>query len=113
MSSQRTTSKIRQFFHESFGTYGAVRIHKDLLDAGYEISERTLGNYMQQMGLIAIPNNPYTVTTDSNHSAPNYDDLLEQNFEVDKPNQVWVNDITNIWTIEGWLAANHMRKDLA
>jgi transposase InsO family protein len=121
--------KIRQFFHESFGTYGAERLHKDLLDAGYRVSERTVGRYMQQMGLKAIPDNPYTVTTDSNHNYPIYEDLLEQDFEVEKPNQVWVTDITYIWTTDGWLylaivldlyarkvvgwhAADHMRKDL-
>lgn len=121
--------KIRQFFHGSFGTYGAVRIHKDLLDAGYKVSERTVGRYMQQIGLKAIPEDPYTVTTDSDHGYPIYDDLLKQDFEADKPNQVWVADITYIWTTDGWLylavvldlyarkvvgwhAANHMRKDL-
>lgn len=121
--------KIRQFFHESFGTYGAERLHKDLLDAGYRVSERTVGRYMQQMGLKAIPDNPYTVTTDSNHNYPIYEDLLEQDFEVEKTNQVWVTDITYIWTTDGWLylaivldlyarkvvgwhAADHMRKDL-
>jgi len=121
--------KIRQFYHESFGTYGAGRIYEDLLDADYKVSERTVGRYMQQMGLKAIPENPYTVTTDSDHNNPIYDDLLEQDFEVDQPNQVWVSDITYIWTTEGWLylaivldlyarkvvgwhAADHMRKDL-
>ncbi len=121
--------KIRQFFHESFGTYGAERLHKDLLDVGYRVSERTVGRYMQQMGLKAIPDNPYTVTTDSNHNYPIYEDLLEQDFEVEKTNQVWVTDITYIWTTDGWLylaivldlyarkvvgwhAADHMRKDL-
>ena len=121
--------KIRQFFHESLGTYGAVRIHRDLLAAGYKVSERTVGRYMHQMGLRAIPSNPYTVTTDSDHDEPIYDDLLKQDFEVVKANQVWVTDITYIWTTEGWLylaivldlfarkvvgwhAADHMRKDL-
>jgi len=81
------------------------------------------------MELKAIPHNPYTVTTDSDHNDPIYDDLLEQNFEADKSNQVWVTDITYIWTTKGWLylaivldlyarkvvdwyTANHMRKDL-
>lgn len=126
---QELKQKIHQFFHESFGTYGAKRLHKDLLAAGYKVSERTVGRYMQQMGLKAIPDSPYTVTTDSNHNDPIYEDLLEQNFEVDKPNQVWVTDITYIWTTNGWVylaiildlyarkvvgwhVADHMRKDL-
>jgi transposase InsO family protein len=32
-----------------------------------------------------------------------YPNLLNQQFEVDEPNQVWVADITYIWTKEGWL----------
>lgn len=121
--------KIREYFHKSLGTYGATRIHKDLLEEGFKVSERTVGRYMRQMGLKAIPDTPYTVTTDSNHNYPLYEDLLEQNFEVERLNQVWVSDITYIWTTEGWLylavildlyarkvvgwyTADHMRKDL-
>lgn len=121
--------KISEFFHESHGTYGAVRILKDLLAAGYKVSERTVGRYMAQMGLKATPKSPFTVTTDSKHNEPIYDDLLQQNFEVDGPNQVWVSDITYVWSTEGWVylaivldlysrkivgwyAADHMRKEL-
>ncbi|EID43502.1 IS3 family transposase [Parageobacillus thermoglucosidasius] len=32
-----------------------------------------------------------------------YPNLLNQQFEVNEPNQVWVADITYIWTKEGWL----------
>lgn len=121
--------KIYKFYHESFGTYGATRIHKDLLADGYKVSERTVGRYMQEMGLRAIPLNPYTITTDSNHEEPIFEDLVQQDFEVSEPNQVWVSDITYIWTAEGWLylaiildlysrkiigwyAADHMRKEI-
>ncbi|MBB5356748.1 transposase InsO family protein [Anoxybacillus mongoliensis] len=34
---------------------------------------------------------------------PVYPNLLNQQFEADEPNQVWVADITYIWTKEGWL----------
>jgi transposase InsO family protein len=43
------------------------------------------------------------VTTDSQHRylvAPN---LLARQFEVEKPDQVWVGDLTYSWTAEGWL----------
>ena len=126
---EKIKQKIYQFFHESFGTYGAIRIQRDLLAAGYKVSERTVGRYMHQMGLRAVPNNPYTVTTDSDHEDPIYENLLQQSFEVNEPNKVWVTDITYIWTTEGWLylvvvldlyarkivgwqAADHMRKEL-
>ena len=129
MRRKKIKTKIRKFFHESLGTYGACRVHKDLLAAGYKLSERTVGRYMKEMGLRATPLAPYTVTTDSNHELPLYDDLLKQNFEVNAPNKAWVCDITYIWTSEGWVylaivldlyarkivgwyTADHMRKEL-
>ncbi len=45
----------------------------------------------------------YKATTNSNHSLPVAPHLLEQNFNVDAPDQKWVSDITYIWTDEGWL----------
>ena len=42
-------------------------------------------------------------TTNSNHKYKVFDNLLKRNFIVDKPNQVYVGDITYIRTDEGWL----------
>jgi transposase InsO family protein len=42
-------------------------------------------------------------TTDSKHSLSVAADLLEQNFAADRPDQIWLADITYIATGEGWL----------
>jgi len=42
-------------------------------------------------------------TTDSNHSMAVVDNVLDRNFDVEKPNIVWVGDITCIHTDEGVL----------
>jgi putative transposase len=95
--------KIGQSFHESYGTYGSPRILADLLAWGYSVCERTVGRLMKEMGLRAVPEEKFVVTTDSNHAQFIYPNLLERKFLVDKPNKVWVADITYIWTLEGWL----------
>lgn len=100
---EKVKQKIRQFFHESMGTYGAPRILKDLIEAGYSVSEKTVGRYMREMGLRATPLWKYVSTTDSSHSLGVYPNLLDRNFSVDEPNKVWTGDITYIWTREGWL----------
>ncbi|OJF96322.1 IS3 family transposase, partial [Alkalibacterium sp. 20] len=99
----KVKQKIRQFFHESIGTYGAPRILEDLIEAGYSVSEKTVGRYMREMGLRATPLWKYVSTTDSSHSLGVYPNLLDRNFNVDEPNKVWTGDITYIWTREGWL----------
>jgi putative transposase len=42
-------------------------------------------------------------TTDSNHSLPVADNLLDRQFDPAGPNEKWVGDITYIPTREGWL----------
>ncbi|WP_245998158.1 IS3 family transposase [Siminovitchia terrae] len=122
--------KISQFFHESYGTYGSPRIHDDLIEHGYVVSRKTVARLMKKMGLRAIPQEKYVMTTDSNHDFHIYPNLLNQEFGVNEPNKVWVTDITYVWTLEGWLylasvidlfsrkvvgwsQAAHMKKELA
>ncbi|MEW5571592.1 IS3 family transposase [Rossellomorea marisflavi] len=95
--------KIAQSFHESFGTYGSPRVHQDLIEWGYSISQKTVARYMQDMDLRAIPLRKYVVTTDSDHDLKVYPNLLKRNFTAPTPDTIWVADITYIRTIEGWL----------
>lgn len=42
-------------------------------------------------------------TTDSRHSLPVAENVLERDFCVARPDAVWTTDITYLWTDEGWL----------
>ena len=44
-----------------------------------------------------------TCTTDSRHDWPIAPNRLNQNFAAERPNQVWLADITYVPTAEGWL----------
>ena len=43
------------------------------------------------------------ITTDSNHNKLVYLNMLNQQFDANRPNESWVSDIIYIWTNEGWL----------
>jgi transposase InsO family protein len=58
---------------------------------------------MRVARIIAIQKRRFRVTTNSKHNYPVWPNVLERNFVVQKPNAVWVSDITYIWTLEGWL----------
>lgn len=63
----------------------------------------TVAAIMQQEGLMARRRKRYKATTDSREThrvAPN---LLARNFTAEALNQVWVTDVTAVWTLTGWV----------
>lgn len=97
------TSKIRFVFFESNHIYGSPKITRVLRNQGETVSEKTVTRIMKDEGLRSKTVKKYKATTNSKHQLPIYPNLLNQQFQVDHPKQVWVADITYIWTREGWL----------
>jgi transposase InsO family protein len=58
---------------------------------------------MAMGGIRASKKRRFVATTDSKHSLPVAENLLERAFNVEAPDQVWVSDITYVPTAEGWL----------
>jgi putative transposase len=84
--------------------YGAPRIHAELRAEGRAVSRKRIERVMRQHGIRARAPRRYRVcTTDSKHSLPVAPNRLDQNFVADRPNQVWLADMTYIATGEGWL----------
>ena len=94
---------INRIFDEEKGRAGAPRITRRLQNEGHTVSRNRVARIMKEQGLRAKAAKRYKATTNSNHNLPVAPNLLEQDFNADKPNQKWVSDITYIWTDEGWL----------
>jgi putative transposase len=58
---------------------------------------------MKENGIRSKRKPKWKQTTNSKHDFPVAPNLLNQNFDVKRPNTVWVGDITYNWTEEGWL----------
>ena len=58
---------------------------------------------MRDNAIRARSKRKYKATTDSNHGLPVSDNLLNRNFQPERPDLVWTGDITYIATQEGWL----------
>jgi transposase InsO family protein len=100
---EQLKDKIFEIYHDSFQNYGSPKITRLLQQSGENISEKTVGNYMREMGIRAQYTAHYTVTTihsDYNSSLRN---LLEQRFNPEEPDAVWCSDITYIWTLSGFV----------
>lgn len=95
--------KIQELHNESHQIYGAPKIARELHKQGARITEKTVGNYMRQMGLKAHWVKPYTQTTINSEFSNSLKNILDEKFNPEEPNAVWVSDITYLWTFEGFV----------
>lgn len=95
--------KIMAIYNESHQNYGAPKITKVLQSEGEKISEKTVGNYMRELGIRAQYVKPYTVTTIDSDFSIELKNILDEEFNPSEPNAVWCSDITYIWTYEGFV----------
>ena len=96
-------NKICDIYDESKQNYGAPKITKKLRETGEIISEKTVGNYMREMGLKAQWVKPYTITTIDSDFSEEYKNILAEQFNPERPDAMWCSDITYIWTHEGFV----------
>lgn len=94
---------IKAIHAEVKGEYGWPRMWKELLACGIRVGKERVRKLMNLHGIKARAKRKYKATTDSNHSLPVAENLLDRNFKPEAPDQVWTSDITYLATDEGWL----------
>jgi transposase InsO family protein len=94
---------IKEIFTETRRRYGAPRVHRELRARGIRVGRKRVARLMVERGLSAVPKRRYVVTTQSNPDLAPSPNIVNQNFDVSRPNEVWVGDITYVATREGWL----------
>jgi transposase InsO family protein len=97
------SQEIAAIHRESDGIYGSPKIHGELQRRGKRHGKNRIVRLMRKDGLYSKTQRKFRVTTDSSHSQPVAPNLLNREFNPARPNQIWVCDITYIWTAEGWL----------
>ena len=100
---EKILMEIRESHKNSQRVYGSPRITEDLQAKGTKCSENRVARLMKIHGIAGKAAKKFKATTNSKHDLPVAENLLKQNFVAQKPNTVWVSDITYIWTSEGWL----------
>ena len=98
--------KVLEIFESSGGTprtYGSPRIHAELRDLGWGVSEKTVADSMARQGLVARPKRRFRSLTRPDKAAAPLPDLVKRNFSADKPDEKWCGDLTEIPTDEGKL----------
>ena len=100
LEEERIVAAIKAAHERGRGTYGPEKIQTEIMAAdGLEVGLNRIKRLRRKHGIRCKQKRK----TDSRHKMPVAPNLLSQKFEVLKPNQVWVADITYIPTDEGWL----------
>lgn len=96
-------SKVRRIHSETRGSYGSRRTAERLRMQGHPVGRYRARSLMKKAGVSVTHRKKFRRTTDSKHNLPVAPNLLNRNFQVDRPDKVWCSDITYLWTMEGWL----------
>ncbi len=100
---QQLLAKLRCFYQASFKTYGAPRLHKDLLESGEQLSLNRVARLMRQANIKAKTAKRFVITTHSKNTLAPSPDLIQRQFRVKQKDVAWVTDTTFIKTRQGWL----------
>ncbi|WP_329493937.1 IS3 family transposase [Kitasatospora herbaricolor] len=120
---------VTAVWEDSGRTYGARRITRALVRAGHEVARCTVERLMRELGIEGVIRGRRRRTTIPEPAAPRPPDLVNRRFTADRPNQLWLADLTYVRTwsgwvyvafvldahsrrIVGWQIADHMRTDL-
>ena len=93
----------RKIAEASDHTYGSRRMARALTVLGYPTGRDRARRLMREAEVWVRYRRRYKATTQSNHSNPVFDNLLQRDFQAAEPDRAWVSDISYVWTSEGWL----------
>lgn len=97
-------ARIQAIAAKTRSSYGSRRMTRALQEEGFQVGRYKVRRLMEDAGVVVKRRNTRKPqTTDSRHGygvAPN---VLDRQFDVNRPNVAWAGDLTYVWTQEGWL----------
>ncbi|WP_332405501.1 IS3 family transposase [Vibrio metschnikovii] len=100
------TVKLRSLISEAYaasnGSAGARTIADIVTNQGVSLSRYRAAKLMKTLGLVScqVPKHRYRKASQEHIEIPNH---LDRQFAVTAPNEVWVGDVTYIWTGNRWM----------
>lgn len=123
-------SDVRRVWEENFQVYGVRKVWRQLNREGLDVARCTVARLMREMGLRGAVRGRRVRTTVPAAQADRPLDLVERDFSAERPNQLWVSDLTYVATwrgfvyvafvidvfsrrVVGWRVSDSLRTDLA
>jgi transposase InsO family protein len=123
-------AEVRRVWEQNRRVYGVRKVWRQLNREGVVVARCTVARLMRVMGLRGAVRGRRIRTTVPADQAERPLDLVERDFSAERPNQLWVSDLTYVATwrgfvyvafvidvfsrrIVGWRVSNSLRTDLA
>jgi putative transposase len=97
----RLEVEIRASHKRTRETCGPERLQHDLADHGVKVGICRIKRIRKKLGIYCKQKRKFRVTTDSKHTLPVAENILNQKFQTKAPNQVWVTDMSYVPAEEG------------
>jgi putative transposase len=127
---RKLKAEIARVHAEHLGVYGARKVWRQLHREGIAVARCTVERLMRTLGLEGVRRGKTRRTTTPDETATRPADLVDRDFGAQRPNQLWVADLTYVATwsgfvyvalvidafsrfIVGWQASRSLRTDLA
>ena len=85
---------VKAVFAASGASYGSRRVVHALREQGLRMGRYRVRMLMREAGLRTSWKRKFVSTTDSRHTLPVAENVLDRQFDVAEPNRAWVSDIT-------------------
>jgi putative transposase len=95
--------EIRRVWEENRCIYGARKVWRQLLREGIAVARCTVVRLMRAMGLRGVVRGRRCSTTIGDDAADRPLDLVDRDFTAERPNQLWVSDLTYVATWRGFV----------
>ena len=96
--------EIRRVWKENFQVYGARKVWRQLNREGTRVARCTVERLMRELGLAgAVRGGKRARTTITSDGAERPLDLVKRKFSAERPNQLWVSDLTYVATWRGFV----------
>ncbi|MCV7665758.1 IS3 family transposase [Micrococcus luteus] len=94
--------ELKRIHAENYGVYGVRKMHHAMRRAGWEIGRDQVARLMKLAGVEGVRRGRTPITTRPAGEPDARPDLVERCFTAERPNQLWVADITYVRTISGF-----------
>ena len=94
---------IRAAYARGRRTYGAPRVHQDLIQQGIACGRHRVARLMRREGIVACTERRFRWTATPRTELPAAPNRLQREFWAPAPNRRWISDITSLRTGQGWL----------